>query len=360
MRAEESERLSNSSELTDHISNKQTCGLDDDGFKLVKSKSKKPTMASTNHKGNSTTNVGYMTSSAKDDNDNNNNADIAARELSTRIEVLKSKLKDCDQHFYWSKLQLVVSKLVKSYFNEKKKNSHSQHNNNNSDYRKNRKINIICYGLGSIDDQFSSRYQFALLLLIIDEFKTISFDSDSIVSSSSSSALKINSVELYDPVFNEIDKKLLTNIYAFKLESTNCKCMKQTSLFDETADNDILNFFYMPHCSKGLFNNLLYANWSVKALNSLIILGNSFDTIMLNTLDKLMVKRYSFIKDSSMFMQETKLDNKCELTDAFYDMSFLTFNVYSNEISKFNLINKLDSNNILVEPRYDDDIEEIF
>jgi len=359
MSAEESERISNSNESTDHVSNNQTCGLDDDGFKLVKSKSKKPTMAFTNHKVNSTINVGYMTSSAKDDNDNSND-DIAARELSTRIEVLKSKLKDCDQHFYWSKLQLVVSRLIKSYFNEKKRNNHSQHNN--SDYRKNRKINIICYGLGSIDDQFSSRYQFALLLLIIDEFKTISFDSDSVVSissSSSSSALKINSVELYDPVFNEIDKKLLTNIYSFKLESTNCKCMKQTSLFDETADDDILNFFYMPHCSKGLFNNLLYANWSAKALNSLIILGNSFDTIMLNTLDKLMVKRYSFIKDSSMFMHETRLDNKCELTDAFYDMSFLTFNVNSNEITKFNLINKFDSESVLVEPRYDDDIEEI-
>ena len=325
MCAEESEKLSNSN---NSIS-------DNDGFTLVTSKSKKNRYGSSNRILN-----------VKKNANNVDSANFAVSELSARVEVLKSKLKDCDQYFFWSKLQLVMTKLIKSHFNEKAKPLPNT----------NRKINIICYGLGSIDDQFSSRYQLALLLLIIDELKSITFDSDS-----NSSGLKINFVELYDPVFSEIDKKLLTDFYSFRLESINCKCMKNTKLFDETSaagDDETLNFFFMPHCSKGLFNNLLFANWYEKNLNSLIILGNSFNTIMLNTLDQLMVKSYSFIRDSSLFLKEIKLDSMCELTDAFYDMSFLTFKVDSSEISKLNLINKLDSKH-LTEPYYDDSIEEI-
>ena len=335
MRAEESEKISNSNDL---ISSKD----DDDGFTMVKSKSKKTKFTPLNNKINVTsTNTSCV-------------LDKDVKELNARIQVLKLKLKDCDQYYYWSKLQLVMTNIIKCYFNEKKPSSLNNKKNVNS-----RKINIFCYGLGSIDNEFSSRYQFALLLLIIDELKSISFDSDT----GGMNGLQINIVELYDPVFNEIDKKLLNDVYSFKLESINCKCMKNTSSLDEITnkmpDDEVLNFFYMPHCSKGLFNNLLFANWSEKNLNSLIILGNSFDTIMLNTLDQLLVKNYSFIRDSRLFLQEVKLDNRCDLTDAFYDMSFLTFKVNSNEIVKLNLINKLDSNN-LVEPCYDENIEEIF
>ena len=124
-----------------------------------------------------------------------------------------------------------------------------------------------------VQDVFNSMialgHQFALLLLIIDELKTLDLNMDS------SSFLEINSVELYDPVFNDIDKKLLTDIYSFKLESINCKCMKQVNLAGKknTETEHVLNFFYMPHCGKALYNNLLYANWSIENLNSIMILG---------------------------------------------------------------------------------------
>ena len=57
--------------------------------------------------------------------------------------------------------------------------------------------------------------------------------------------------------------------------------------------------FYMPHC------DLLFSNWSINNLNKLMILGNSFNTMVLNTLGKVMLQKYSFIIDSIQFVSET-------------------------------------------------------
>lgn len=34
--------------------------------------------------------------------------------------------------------------------------------------------------------------------------------------------------------------------------------------------------FYMVHCGKALYNNLLWRNWSAEALSKMVIIGNSF------------------------------------------------------------------------------------
>ena len=36
--------------------------------------------------------------------------------------------------------------------------------------------------------------------------------------------------------------------------------------------------FYMPHCGKSLYNNILKSNWNEEDLKRTIILGNSFDS----------------------------------------------------------------------------------
>lgn len=34
--------------------------------------------------------------------------------------------------------------------------------------------------------------------------------------------------------------------------------------------------FYMIHCGKALYNNLLWSNWSAEALSQMVVVGNSF------------------------------------------------------------------------------------
>lgn len=34
--------------------------------------------------------------------------------------------------------------------------------------------------------------------------------------------------------------------------------------------------FYMIHCGKALYNNLLWSNWSMEGLANLVVIGNSF------------------------------------------------------------------------------------
>lgn len=38
--------------------------------------------------------------------------------------------------------------------------------------------------------------------------------------------------------------------------------------------------FYMPHCGRAMYNNLLWANWSPQDLSQLALIGNSFQSYM--------------------------------------------------------------------------------
>ena len=98
----------------------------------------------------------------------------------------------------------------------------------------------------------------------------------------------------------------------------------------------------MPHCDKEFYNNLLYSNWSMKSLRNLYIIGNSFRTIQLNTLDEIMSTRLSYIKDSLLLLDEIRLDHKCSLSnDAFYDLCILRFNSNQSEQHRSRFLNEL-------------------
>lgn len=157
-------------------------------------------------------------------------------ELERKVEDCKEKLATKDNCFYWSKLQLEFRRLILDL-----KESGT------------RGVKIICYGLGSVDENLSARYQFALLLLLVDELKSMS---------------KLDSVELFDPVFTPLDIHLFTHCYPFKLADRNDQCFRPVN-----NDQAKLTMFYMPHCGKALYNNLLYSNWNLSSLNNMLILG---------------------------------------------------------------------------------------
>ncbi|KAK9804296.1 hypothetical protein WJX72_005343 [[Myrmecia] bisecta] len=109
---------------------------------------------------------------------------------------------------------------------------------------------LVVYGLGSLEVPGigrTARYQLALALLLREQL-----------------APACAPTQLYDPVFTEIDIKVL--------DALGCKVM------DTNEDGRLQlmgrTLLYMPHCGQELTNNVLDAHWST--LQDLAILGNSF------------------------------------------------------------------------------------
>eukprot|EP01126_Amoeba_proteus_P065269 TRINITY_DN9250_c0_g1_i13.p1 TRINITY_DN9250_c0_g1~~TRINITY_DN9250_c0_g1_i13.p1 ORF type:complete len:223 (+),score=30.53 TRINITY_DN9250_c0_g1_i13:306-974(+) len=110
-------------------------------------------------------------------------------------------------------------------------------------------MKIVCLGIGSIIQSQNSRHQFSLLLLLRKR-------------------LNVQIVELYDPIFQEADLKVIQQ-HGFTVLEENKK-----GSYAVTCKT----LFFMPHCTLGLYCNLLRANWSRSHLNQILIFGNSFST----------------------------------------------------------------------------------
>ena len=219
--------------------------MDSDGFQLVKSKRNRP---------NNSKRTNLLKPSSLETSCHKTACIEDVQDLHKKITDCKSQLKLYDRMFYWSKVQLAAHKLFNSYFEFP-----STPNSSNS------VIHIICYGLGSVEENLSSRYQLALLLLLIEEVQL--FNENKL-----NSKLELGLIEFYDPVFNSVDKQLLVDTYGFKISLQNDQCFRLAENTD--SDNKVMTLFYMPHCGKAMYNNLLFTNWSMKQLKSLVILGN--------------------------------------------------------------------------------------
>jgi hypothetical protein len=310
---------------------------DDDGFILVESKGKKPS--------NKTSMTKFQMCQQQQQHPNLVELDKEyVTCLKKKILDLKLKLKDNDMCFFWSKMKISLKKILIEYFQPDTTYTNSA-------------VNLICYGLGSLDDNMCSRYQLALFLLIIDEINEFKF-----LVEPKKKTLSIDLIELYDPIFNQNDIYLLTELFKFKISNSNEKCLRSVHSTLETKKN-VLNIFYMPHCEKTMYNNLLYSNWSKACLSTILIIGNSFSTIDTNSLDKDLKKYYSFIMDSNFHLvNETRLNSFCDLTDAFTDLAFHLFdrNRLEDEIILNKLFNKFTSSfDQLIKPIYENECEEI-
>lgn len=201
-----------------------------------------------------------------------------------------------DEKNYWKNLNNMLNNFIESILLD----------------NKDRKINIRCYGLGSIEDNYSARYQFALLLLIYERFKAY-----------------INSIYFYDPIFNANDKFILTDVFKFNILTKNDEC--KYNILNDLKELNLATLFYMPHCCKSLYNNLLYSNWSYEALNNLYLFSNSFKLIYDYTLEDILIRNYKYLLKSKQFLNEYYITNSdLKFTDAFSDLSLIKFRPLSN------------------------------
>ncbi|RUP46286.1 peptidase family M3-domain-containing protein [Jimgerdemannia flammicorona] len=115
---------------------------------------------------------------------------------------------------------------------------------------------IVCYGVGSMHQSRNAQFQFALMLIMRETLQVCSM-------------LAINDdgkVYIFDPVMTHIDRQLLEH-YGVELISENEQAKRAVHA---------MTLFYMPHCNKVLYSNLLSANWNAQALEKVVIIGNRF------------------------------------------------------------------------------------
>ncbi|KAK8783099.1 hypothetical protein V5799_015560 [Amblyomma americanum] len=156
--------------------------------------------------------------------------------------------------------------------------------------------NIICYGLGNFAACVSARFQFALLICIRRHFSPVS-------------------VEIYDPAFTEKERKILTSLGFTVLERNE---EGKRSVRDRTL-------FYMPHCGTPLYNSVLWANWDASSLSSVVIFGNSFDTMWTNKLDSALRQKCAFLVNVRPAVREFAIANDFKYSDVFNDLALHAF-----------------------------------
>ncbi|XP_029493875.1 SRR1-like protein isoform X1 [Oncorhynchus nerka] len=159
-------------------------------------------------------------------------------------------------------------------------------------------LECVCYGLGSFSCCVTARYQLAMLLLILESLQ-----------------IPMEWCSVYDPVFSsgemEVLRQLGLNVLTENEEGK--RAVSRPTLF------------YLMHCGKALYNNLLWKNWSRDALPLLTIIGNSFAGIQDRMIQRELQRDYSYIAHAVCVCEEWPLPCPSRLLDIFNDTALITF-----------------------------------
>ncbi|KAF9183636.1 hypothetical protein BGZ51_000958 [Haplosporangium sp. Z 767] len=164
-------------------------------------------------------------------------------------------------------------------------------------------IDMVCYGIGSVESSRASQFQLALALCLKDMLQIP------------------GSISIYDPAMTEYDRKLVTELGMNALTTND-----QTNQPIEAR-----TLFYMPHCPKGLYSHVLETNWTRKRLDQLVILGNRFSMYDESPSFRQIAKQAPFIFPALTIAQVTLLPRtKFEDNTVFNDLAFHVFSPTSD------------------------------
>ena len=124
---------------------------------------------------------------------------------------------------------------------------------------------LVCLGVGSFASSASARYQLALALLLRQELQHV-LPSGAAEDGGENSETLPRHLDVYDPIFDEAELALL--------HARGCRVPTRNEEGRRAALRPTL--FFMPHCGRQLYANLLQANWGAAPLCRLAVLGNSF------------------------------------------------------------------------------------
>ncbi|XP_062307526.1 SRR1-like protein isoform X2 [Osmerus eperlanus] len=159
-------------------------------------------------------------------------------------------------------------------------------------------LECVCYGLGSFSSCVSARYQLAMLLLLLDSLQ-----------------IPVKSCSLYDPVFSSGEREILREL-GLTVLTENEEGKRQVTRS---------TLFYLMHCGKALYNNLLWKNWQRETLPLLTIVGNSFSGIHERMVERELQRDYTYIAHAVSVVCEQPLPCSPRLLDVFNDTALITF-----------------------------------
>ncbi|KAL4226485.1 hypothetical protein ACF0H5_014468 [Mactra antiquata] len=161
-------------------------------------------------------------------------------------------------------------------------------------------VEIVCYGLGNFIESYIARYQLALLVALRENLKeSTCIDCD-----------------IYDPVFTEEECQILDEL--------EFNVLKQNQEAKHRIKDNAVTLFYMPHCGKALYNNVLWSNWGLQLRNAVII-GNSFSRMIECTPSRILEKTAMYIIKIEQYTEEVSWQVPDDYQDIFNDTSIHTF-----------------------------------
>lgn len=112
------------------------------------------------------------------------------------------------------------------------------------------KMQMVVYGIGSIESYEPPRLQLSLAILLKRKFSWI------------------GDIEVFDPILSATESRVL--------EALGCSVLSVNEQGRRQASKPTL--FFMPHCEAELYDNLLQENWRTERMNNIVLFGNSFGT----------------------------------------------------------------------------------
>ncbi|KAM9371632.1 SRR1-like protein [Phaethornis superciliosus] len=157
----------------------------------------------------------------------------------------------------------------------------------------------VCYGLGRFGSCPSARYQLGFLLLLLEEL-----------------GVPPGRCWVFDPAFSEQEVGVLGQLGMRMLQD------------NEEGKHEVegaATLFYMVHCGKALYNNLLWRNWALGTLSKMVIVGNSFKGMEERLLSRILERDYSYIAKILKGTEEVALPAHPRYLDTFNDTSIHWF-----------------------------------
>jgi len=189
---------------------------------------------------------------------------LSAEEQDKRCEVLAGVLRKCADSieicpFMQALLTILraevgrITHALESSEQESKQASELEQKEQNAESEQRDsvlpRIELISYGIGKFSLQKSTQIQFAAMMVMAKKF-----------------LVPAEHLWIYDPVFSSFEKAT-AKLLGFSVISKNEECRR-------VGTEGRVNVFYMPHCGKTLYSNLIASNWG-KPLERLVLIGNS-------------------------------------------------------------------------------------